>query len=412
MEINRDYYLNKVINAENNGLIKIVTGIRRCGKSYLLNHLFYNYLLNKGIKENHIIKIALDSIENKYLRDPLKLYEYIKEKLIDKEKYYIILDEIQIVNDFVEVLNSLLRIENVDVYVTGSNSKFLSSDIVTEFRGRGYEIRMYPLSFAEFMTIYNGTISNGWKQYYTYGGLPVLTQIEDVEGKVNYLAEQKENVYINDVLERNNIKNDEELRILVEIISSNIGSLSNPTKLADTFESTRNIKIGNKTINAYLKYLEEAFIIEKAKKYDIKGKRYIDTPSKYYFTDVGLRNSFVNYRQQEEGHIMENIIYIELRKRGYNVDIGMIETRANNEYKQLEVDFVANKGDNKYYIQSTLNMSDENVAEREQRPLLKINDSFKKIIIVKDDIMRNRNEEGIITMGIYDFLTDPNSLEY
>ncbi len=412
MEINRDYYLNKVINAENNGLIKIVTGIRRCGKSYLLNHLFYNYLLNKGIKENHIIKIALDSIENKYLRDPLKLYEYIKEKLIDKEKYYIILDEIQIVNDFVEVLNSLLRIENVDVYVTGSNSKFLSSDIVTEFRGRGYEIRMYPLSFAEFMTIYNGTISNGWKQYYTYGGLPVVTQIEDVEGKVNYLAEQKENVYINDVLERNNIKNDEELRILIEIISSNIGSLSNPTKLADTFESTRNIKIGNKTINAYLKYLEEAFIIEKAKKYDIKGKRYIDTPSKYYFTDVGLRNSFVNYRQQEEGHIMENIIYIELRKRGYNVDIGMIETRANNEYKQLEVDFVANKGDNKYYIQSTLNMSDENIAEREQRPLLKINDSFKKIIIVKDDIMRNRNEEGIITMGIYDFLTDPNSLEY
>ena len=310
------------------------------------------------------------------------------------------------------MLNSLLRIENVDVYVIGSNSKFLSSDIVTEFRGRGYEIRMYPLSFAEFMTIYNGTISNGWKQYYTYGGLPVVTQIEDVEGKVNYLAEQKENVYINDVLERNNIKNDEELRILVEIISSNIGSLSNPTKLADTFESTRNIKIGNKTINAYLKYLEEAFIIEKAKKYDIKGKRYIDTPSKYYFTDVGLRNSFVNYRQQEEGHIMENIIYIELRKRGYNVDIGMIETRANNEYKQLEVDFVANKGDNKYYIQSTLNMSDENVAEREQRPLLKINDSFKKIIIVKDDIMRNRNEEGIITMGIYDFLTDPNSLEY
>ena len=292
MEINRDYYLNKVINAENNGLIKIVTGIRRCGKSYLLNHLFYNYLLNKGIKENHIIKIALDSIENKYLRDQLKLYEYIKEKLIDKEKYYIILDEIQIVNDFVEVLNSLLRIENVDVYVTGSNSKFLSSDIVTEFRGRGYEIRMYPLSFAEFMTIYNGTISNGWKQYYTYGGLPVVTQIEDGEGKVNYLAEQKENVYINDVLERNNIKNDEELRILVEIISSNIGSLSNPTKLADTFESTRNIKIGNKTINAYLKYLEEAFIIEKAKKYDIKGKRYIDTPSKYYFTDVGLRNSF------------------------------------------------------------------------------------------------------------------------
>ena len=412
MEIKRDYYLKKVINAEHNGLIKIVTGIRRCGKSYLLNHLFYNYLINKGIPEDHIIKVALDSIENKYLREPLKLYEYIKEKIADKNDYYIILDEIQLVTDFVEVLNSLLRIENTDVYVTGSNSKFLSTDIVTEFRGRGYEIRMYPLSFAEFMTIYKGTIANGWKEYYTYGGLPLVTQIEGVEGKTNYLSEQKENVYINDVLERNNIKNDEELRILVEIISSSVGSLSNPTKLADTFESTRNIKIGNKTVNAYLKYLEEAFIIEKAKKYDIKGKRYIDTPSKYYFTDTGLRNTFVNYRQQDEGHIMENIIYIELRKRGYNVDIGMIETRANNEYKQLEVDFVANKGDNKYYIQSTLNMNDEKVAEREQRPLLKINDSFKKFIIVKDDIMRNRNEDGIITMGIFDFLTDSNSLDY
>ena len=412
MEIKRDYYLNKIIDAEHNGLIKIVTGIRRCGKSYLLNHLFYNYLIKKGIPENHIIKVALDSIENKYLREPLKLYEYIKEKLKDKKDYYIILDEIQLVTDFVEVLNSLLRIENVDVYVTGSNSKFLSTDIVTEFRGRGYEIRMYPLSFAEFMTMYKGTIANGWKEYYTYGGLPLVTQINGIEGKTNYLAEQKENVYINDVLERNNIKNDEELRILVEIISSSVGSLSNPTKLADTFESTRNIKIGNKTVNTYLTYLEEAFIIEKAKKYDIKGKKYIDTPSKYYFTDTGLRNAFVNYRQQDEGHIMENIIYIELRKRGYNVDIGMIETRANNEYKQLEVDFIANKGDNKYYIQSTLNMNDEKVAEREQKPLLKINDSFKKFIIVKDDIMRNRNEDGIITMGIFDFLTDPNSLEY
>lgn len=412
MEIKRDYYLNKVIDAEHNGLIKIVTGIRRCGKSYLLNHLFYNYLINKGTPEDHIIKVALDSIENKHLREPLKLYEYIKEKLKDKKDYYIILDEIQLVTDFVEVLNSLLRIENVDIYVTGSNSKFLSTDIVTEFRGRGYEIRIYPLSFAEFMTMYKGTIANGWKEYYTYGGLPLVTQIDGIEGKTNYLAEQKENVYINDVLERNNIKNDEELRILVEIISSSVGSLSNPTKLADTFESTRNIKIGNKTVSTYLTYLEEAFIIEKAKKYDIKGKKYIDTPSKYYFTDTGLRNAFVNYRQQDEGHIMENIIYIELRKRGYNVDIGMIETRANNEYKQLEVDFVANKGDNKYYIQSTLNMNDEKVAEREQKPLLKINDSFKKFIIVKDDIMRNRNEDGIITMGIFDFLTDPNSLEY
>lgn len=412
MEIKRDFYLNKVIESEHNSLIKIITGIRRCGKSYLLNHLFYNHLINKGVNKSHIIRVALDSIENKKIRDPLKLYEYIKERITDKDDYYIILDEIQLVTDFVEVLNSLLRIENIDVYVTGSNSKFLSSDIITEFRGRGYEIRMYPLSFAEFMTFYKGTISNGWKEYYTYGGLPIVTQIDNIDGKTNYLKEQKENVYINDVLERNNIKNDEELRILIEIISSSIGSLSNSSKLAATFESTRNIKIGNKTINAYLKYLEEAFIIEKTKKYDIKGKKYIDTPSKYYFTDTGLRNSFVNYRQQDEGHIMENIIYIELRKRGYNVDIGIIETRDNNKYKQLEVDFIANKGDNKYYIQSTLNMSDDKVLEREQRPLLKINDSFKKFIIVKDDIMRNRNEDGIITMGVFDFLTDPNSLDY
>ena len=412
MEIKREYYLNKIIKTKNNGLIKIVTGIRRCGKSYLLNKLFYNYLIDNGVNETHIIKIALDSIENKYLRDPLKLYKHIQSQIIDGDMYYVILDEIQLVADFVDVLNSLLRMENVDVYVTGSNSKFLSSDIVTEFRGRGYEIRMYPLSFAEFMSVYTGTITNAWKQYYTYGGLPLVTQIEDIEGKTNYLAEQKENVYINDVIERNNIKNDEELRILIEIISSSIGSFTNPTKLSDTFESTRNINIDHKTINNYLKYLEEAFIIEKAKKYDIKGKKYIDTPSKYYFTDVGLRNSLVNYRQQEEGHLMENIIYVELRKRGYNVDVGMVETRADKSYKQLEVDFIANKGDNKYYIQSTLNMNDENVAEREQRPLLKINDSFKKIIIVKDDIMRNRNEDGIVTMGIFDFLTDSNSLDY
>jgi len=412
MEIKREYYLNKIIKAKNNGLIKIITGIRRCGKSYLLNKLFYNYLIDNGINKTHIIKIALDSIENKHLREPLKLYEYIKSKIIDEEMHYVILDEIQLVTDFVDVLNSLLRMENVDVYVTGSNSKFLSSDIVTEFRGRGYEIRMYPLSFAEFILCYTGLVANAWKQYYTYGGLPLVAQIEDIEGKMNYLAEQKENVYINDVIERNNIKNDEELRILIEIISSSIGSFTNPTKLADTFESTRNINIDHKTVNCYLKYLEEAFIIEKAKKYDIKGKKYIDTPSKYYFTDIGLRNSLVNYRQQEEGHLMENIIYIELRKRGYNVDVGMIESRVDKSYKQLEVDFIANKGDNKYYIQSTLNMNDENVAQREQRPLLKINDSFKKFIIVKDDIMRHRNEDGIITMGIFDFLTDINSLDY
>ena len=412
MEIKRDYYLNKLISVKHTNLIKIITGIRRCGKSYLLNNLFYNHLISEGVPKNHIIKVALDSIENKHLREPLSLYNYIKEKLTDDNYYYIILDEIQLVTDFAEVLNSFLQSQNVDIYVTGSNSKFLSSDIITEFRGRGYGIKMYPLSFSEFMTSYNGSLANGWKEYYAYGGLPAITQFSNMEDKTNYLSEQKENVYINDVLERNHIKNDEELRILVEIISSSIGSLSNPTKLADTFKSTRNIKIECKTVNAYLKYLEEAFIIEKAKKYDIKGKKYISTPSKYYFTDTGLRNVFVNYRQHDEGHIMENIIYIELRKRGYNVDVGMVETRSNNEYKQLEVDFIANKGNNKYYIQSSLSLANEQVAKREKKSLMKIHDSFKKFVIVRDDITPYRDDYGIITMGIFDFLLDPDSLSF
>lgn len=413
MEIARDFYLNKVIDAQHNCLIKIVTGIRRCGKSYLLNHLFYNYLINKGVPDNHIIKIALDSIENTHLRAPLKLYKYIKRHIKDNDDYYIILDEIQLVFNFVDVLNSLLRLENVDVYVTGSNSKFLSSDISTEFRGRGYEIKMFPLSFSEFMTVYKGSVIKGWKEYYTYGGLPLVVLMNKVEEKTLYLEQQKENVYINDVLERNDIRNDDEvIRALVELVASSIGSYSNPTKLANAFESKLQVRIGNKTIKAYLKYLENAFLIEKAKKYDIKGKRYIDTPCKYYFIDTGLRNVFVNYRQQDEGFIMENIIYNELRRRGYNVDVGALEMREKGEYKQLEVDFVANKGENKIYIQATLSMSDQEVALREQKSLLRINDSFKKIIIVKDDIMRHKNEDGIITMGIFDFLTDPNSLEY
>lgn len=416
MEIKRDYYLNKLIEAKNDNLIKIITGIRRCGKSYLLNTIFYNYLKNEGINDNHIIKVALDDSDYEELLDPKNLSKFIKEKIIDKEAYYLILDEIQLVNNFEGVLNGLLRIENIDIYVTGSNSKFLSTDIVTEFRGRGEEIRIYPLSYSEFMSVYNGDKLEGWTEYCTYGGLPLVVSMKNDERKMNYLKEQQKNVYINDVIERNNVKNDSELINLVEVISSSIGSLSNPKKFSDTFKSTANISIDPKTINSYLKYLEEAFIIEKANRYDVKGKKYLSTPYKFYFSDIGIRNSFINFRQQEETHIMENIIYLELKRRGFNVDVGVIELKTTKEneyiYKQLEIDFIANKGNNKYYIQSAYSMPTTEKTEQEERPLLKINDSFKKFIIVKDYIKRNRDDNGIITMSIFDFLLDINSLEY
>lgn len=416
MEIQRDYYLNKLIEARNDKLIKVVTGISRCGKSYLLNTIFYNYLLNDGVDENHIIKVALDDSDYEELLDPKNLSKYIKEKIVDKEIYYVILDEIQLVNNFEGVLNGLLRIDNIDIYVTGSNSKFLSTDIITEFRGRGEEIRIYPLSYSEFMSVYDGDKLDGWIEYCTYGGLPLVVSMQNDERKMAYLKEQQQNVYINDVIERNNIKNDSELVNLVEIISSSIGSLSNPKKISDTFKSTAGINIDSKTISAYLKYLEEAFIIEKANRYDVKGKKYISTPYKFYFSDIGIRNSFINFRQQEETHIMENIIYLELKRRGFNVDVGVIEFKTTKEneyiYKQLEVDFVANKGNNKFYIQSAFSMPTTEKIEQEERPLLKINDSFKKFIIVRDYIKRNRDDNGIITMSIFDFLLDIDSLEY
>lgn len=416
MEIKRDYYLNQLIEAKNDKLIKIVTGIRRCGKSYLLNTIFYNYLKEEGIDENHIIKVALDDSDYEDLLEPKNLSKFIKEKIIDKEVYYVILDEIQLVNNFEGVLNGLLRIENIDIYVTGSNSKFLSTDIVTEFRGRGEEIRIYPLSYSEFMSVYEGDKLDGWVEYCTYGGLPLVVSMKNDERKMGYLKEQQRNVYINDVIERNNVKNDSELINLVEVISSSIGSLSNPKKISDTFKSTAGINIDPKTISSYLKYLEEAFIIEKTNRYDVKGKKYLSTPYKFYFSDIGIRNSFINFRQQEETHMMENIIYLELKRRGFNVDVGVIELKTTKEneyiYKQLEIDFIANKGNNKYYIQSAFNMPTTEKIEQEERPLLKINDSFKKFIIVKDYIKRNRDENGIITMSIFDFLLDINSLEY
>ena len=416
MQIKRDYYLNKLIDAKNDGLIKVITGIRRCGKSYLLNTLFYEYLLENDVPDDHIIKVALDDSDNEELLIPKNLSKYIKDKIIDKEIYYVILDEIQLVEKFEGVLNGLLRISNIDIYVTGSNSKFLSSDIITEFRGRGEEIKVYPLSYYEFMSVYDGDKLDGWVEYITYGGLPLIVSMGTDERKTAYLKEQQKNVYINDVIERNDIKNDAELVYLVEIISSSIGSLSNPKKLSDTFKSTAGLNIDPKTISSYLKYLEEAFIIEKTERYDVKGKKYMSTPYKFYFSDLGIRNSFINFRQNEETHIMENIIYLELRRRGYNVDVGVIESKERKEneftYKQLEVDFIANKGNNKIYIQSAFSIPDEEKRKQEERPLLKINDSFKKIIIVKDYIKRSRNENGIITMSVFDFLLDPNSLDY
>ena len=416
MQINRDYYLNKLVSAKNDGLIKVVTGIRRCGKSYLLNNIFYEYLLMDGVNENHIIKVALDDSDNEELLNPKNLSKYIKDKIIDKDIYYVILDEIQLVENFEGVLNGLLRINNIDIYVTGSNSKFLSTDIITEFRGRGEEIRMYPLSYYEFMSIYKGDKLDGWVEYITYGGLPLVVTMSNDERKMNYLKEQQKNVYINDVVERNNIKNDSELITLVEIISSSIGSLSNPKKLSDTFKSNAGVDISPKTISSYLKYLEEAFLIEKSERYDVKGKKYMSTPYKFYFSDIGLRNSFINFRQYEETHIMENVIYLELKRREYNVDVGVVELKERKEneftYKQLEIDFIANKGNNKIYIQSAFTMPTAEKKEQEERSLLKINDSFKKIIIVKDYIKRIRDDNGIIVMSVFDFLLDPNSLDY
>lgn len=417
MEIERNYYLKKLIAKKENKLIKIITGIRRCGKSYLLEYIFKNYLINSGVKEDHIIKLALDSIENAEYLEGIKLYEHIMEKVKDNDTYYVILDEIQNVKNFESVLNSFLRKPNIDVYVTGSNSKFLSSDIITEFRGRGDEVKVYPLSFAEFMSVYkDGNETKALDEYISFGGLPLVASLKTVEEKMEYLNFQKNNVYINDVIERNNIRNDEELKTLIEIISSNIGSLTNPTKLYNTFVSKGNKNITDKTIALYLKNLEEAFLIEKSKRFDIKGKKYIETPSKYYFTDMGIRNSLINYRQIEKTHIMENIIYTELRRRGFNVDVGVVEKRdtgkdGKREYMQLEVDFIVNKGNERYYIQSAYSIEDNSKKVQETKSLLNVEDNFKKMVIVYDHFIKWKDEDGIIYISIYDFLLNERSLE-
>lgn len=416
MEIKRNFYLQKLIDRENNGLIKIVTGIRRCGKSYLLNTLFCKYLNQKGVDDAHIIKVALDAEESEPLLAPMALTEYVKSRIVDNQMYYIILDEIQKANNFVAILNGFLRLPNVDIYVTGSNSKFLSSDIVTEFRGRGDEIRMYPLSFSEFCSAYDGRVERAWKDYYTYGGLPLVLLQKSDEAKMNYLFGQLNNVYINDVVERNGIVNQAELGVLLEVVSSSIGSLVNPLKLSNTFKSVSNLSISDKTIATYLQHLQDAFILEKAQRFDIKGKKYLATPSKHYFTDVGIRNAVVNFRQMEETHIMENIIYIELRMRGFGVDVGIVdvkEKQADGTYtkKKCEIDFIANKGNNKYYVQSAFSAAVPEKRAQEERSLLNVNDSFKKIIVVRDDIKPYRDDNGVLTIGLFDFLLEPNSLD-
>ena len=415
--IKRDIYLQRLIDREQNGLVKIISGIRRCGKSYLLNTLFYEYLKEKGIKDDHIIRISLDDDESSDLLLPTALHRYIKSLIKDDGLYYILLDEIQLADNFVGTLNGLLKLPNVDIYVTGSNSKFLSTDIVTEFRGRGDEVRILPLSFSEFMSVYNGSPMQGWKEYYTYGGLPLVLAQKSEEAKMSFLKGQLKNVYLNDVIERNRIQNENQINAILEILASSIGSLTNPLKLSNTFRSVASLPIADKTISNYLNYLEDVFLIDKAKRYDIKGKKYLSTPSKYYFSDLGLRNAALNFRQQEENNIMENVIYLELIKRGFAVDVGIVETSKRNENGKVvrnyaEVDFIANRGNNKFYIQSAFAMDSEEKQAQEKNSLLNIKDFFKKIIIVKDDIKRKRDEYGIITMSIYDFLLDEKSLDY
>ena len=430
MEIKRDLYLNKLISLKHNGLIKVITGIRRCGKSYLLNEIFYNHLLASGADEKHIIRFAFDSgddlnligesiieIEKQKRRvDPEKFMAYIRSQIQDNEMYYLLLDEVQMLDCFETVLNGYLRKKNMDVYVTGSNAKFLSKDIITEFAGRGDEIHMYPLSFSEFMTAYNGDKYEGLSEYMLYGGIPLVVLRNGRENKATALENLFSEIYVRDIQKRNKVRNIGELEDLLNIISSAIGSLTNPEKLKKTFKSIKNSKITSTTIKKYLDYLEDSFLIESAQRYDIKGKGYIETPKKYYFSDMGLRNARINFRQFEQTHAMENVIYNELRIRGYRVDVGVVPITEKNENghtvrKQLEVDFICNLGSMKYYIQSAFSIPDEEKRTQEIRPFKKIDDSFRKIIITKDIVAPYYDENGILTMSIYDFLTDEKSLE-
>ena len=416
MIIPRDKYLRQLVAAEGNGMVKIVTGIRRSGKSFLLMTLFHQYLIEHGVQENHIIEISLDNRTSKRLRQPDTLLSYIDDKIqTDGLMHYVILDEVQLVEDFVEVLLSLMQDRRLDVYVSGSNSKFLSKDVVTEFRGRGDEIHIYPLSFSEYYAVVGGDKRDAWKDYYTYGGLPQVVLMESEEKKVNYLTDLFELTYLKDIIERNHLRNVNGLRTLIRILASGIGTPTNPKRIANTFQSTENVPIKDCTIRDYIGYLQDAFMIEEALRYDVKGRKYIGTATKYYFSDMGVRAAILNLRQQEETHIMENIIYNELRMRGYRVDVGMVETWTTNADKKtkrqtLEIDFVVNKGAERIYIQSAYRMPSEDKEKQEKRSLLCANDNFRKIIIVDEDIKRKIDEQGINTISLLEFLLDPNSI--
>lgn len=409
-EIKRDLYLNKLINAIGNRMIKVVTGIRRSGKSYLLNNLFKNYLLESGVSADHIIILNMDERRNISYRDPDTLDEYIRSKIKDNEMYYVIIDEVQLVVDFESVLNGFLNMHNLDVYVSGSNSKFLSNDIITEFRGRGQQIRVYPLSFSEFMSVTTLSKSDALTEYLRYGGMPLLMSMKSDEAKARYLKDFFELTYLKDIIERNNVLRDDVLDELVNILASAVGSLTSVTKLTNTFKSKGVKELSKNTLIQYLDYLLDSFLIEKVSRYDVKGKKYIQTLAKYYFSDIGLRNARLNFRQQEENHIIENVVYNELIRRGFNVDVGIVEIRNGNGIKRLEVDFVCNEASRRYYIQVTTHLDTREKTLQEQRPLLHIGDNFKKIIIVRDDIKPWYTEEGILVLGLFDFLLDNDSI--
>ncbi|MDE5845049.1 MAG: ATP-binding protein [Muribaculaceae bacterium] len=415
MVIKREKYLNQLIAARDNGLIKIITGIRRCGKSYLLFKIFYQYLISEGVNDDNIIRIPFDDWDYKDYCNPENLMEYLKSRVKNNEKYYLLFDEVQLLHNFESVLNGLLRKDNLDIYVTGSNSRFLSTDIVTEFRGRGDQIHVYPLSFSEYMSVDTRHPIDAWPDYYTYGGLPQVRLLEDDHKKIDYLHNLYASVYSVDILDRHKIKNKDEFNELVQIMASSIGSPCNPLKLSNTFKSVKKTVLGDKTIARYLTYLQDSFIIEKALRYDVKGKKYINSLSKYYFTDMGIRNALLDFRQLEETHIMENIIFNELKIRGYSVDVGSVEKREiSNDGKRtrqnFEIDFVANLGSERFYIQSVFKIPSEEKMKQESAFLLNIDDSFKKIIIVKDVIKPYRNESGILILGLFDFLLNQDSL--
>ena len=430
MEIKRDFYLNKLINRKNNGFIKVITGVRRCGKSYLLNKLFYRHLIDSGVSQDHIVKFAFDSADDLYLIsesmidlqkhnrkvDPEKFMAYIRSRIVDKEMYYLLLDEVQMMDAFETVLNGYLRKDNLDVFVTGSNARFLSRDIITEFAGRGDEIHMYPLSFSEYMTVFKGDKYEGLSQYMLYGGIPLVVLREDANDKTTTLENLFNEIYIRDIVIRHGVRNHGELEDLLNILSSAVGSLTNPEKLKNTFHSVKKSKITSATIKKYLSYFEDSFLLESAHRYDIKGKAYIETPKKYYFSDLGLRNARLNFRQFEPTHAMENVIYNELRMRGYSVDVGVVpiaekDKKGKVSRKQLEVDFVCNLGSKRLYIQSAYSIPDEQKRTLETRPFIKIDDSFKKIIVTRDIVPAQYDDRGILTINIYDFLLDPSVLD-